>query len=273
MLRFIKSQINNFIFSQPNASFAKWFQLVNKFYWKYPFSVSVSNRQTVLLSSLDVSSVNLEISKKIRISRYTKGIKPFLNKLTKQYFFDTIEFREGDTVIDCGANIGEVGLWLHLLDKSINVIAVEPEAVEAEACDANVYSGRPLTIRKALWKEEGELSFYSKNSSGDSSLFEQKGFEKKIKIQTTTIENLFKEKNIQHVRVLKLEAEGAEPEILIGAEKVLPLIDYIAVDCGPERGLSEEPTFMPVYNFLTERGFKLVDVKFDRIVALFKRNL
>lgn len=274
MIQLFKKECIKFIFSGTNALFVRRFGWFNRVYLKYPILLNLTERNTIQLLSTDDSNtqVALEISKKIRIHRYSKGIDSFLNKLAKQYFLDTIEFREGDTVIDCGANIGEVGLWFKHLQKNIVIHAIEPETAEADACDANIYNGKMLTIRKALWKEDGQLSFYSKNSSGDSSLFEQEGFEKKITIQTTTLENLVKDKNIQHIRLLKLEAEGAEPEILIGAEKVLSLIDYITVDCGPERGLAAEPTFIPVYNYLTQRGYQLVDIKFDRVVALFERK-
>lgn len=272
MLRFVKQIVNDFIFKQQEESFVRLYGMLNRSYWKYPFTMKLSPRKKIVISSLGEDNLSLEISKKVRIFRYQKGILPFLQRLVKQYFIDTIEFREGDTVIDCGANIGEVGLWLKTLNKNIAIHAVEPEVAEADACDQNIYDGKPITTRKALWKEQGNLSFYSKNSTGDSSLFEQEGYDKVIVVETTTLENLFIEKNIDHVRLLKLEAEGAEPEILMGAVNVLSKIDYIVVDCGPERGLSMEPTFIPVYNFLITRGFNLVDIKFDRIVALFKRD-
>jgi len=272
MLQFIKKQIVNFIFRQPEISFVRFYGMLNRHYWKYPFTINVSPKNKIVLSSIGIDKLQLEISKKVRIIRYQKGIRPFLQRLVKQYFIDTIEFRNGDNVIDCGANIGEVGVWLKTLNKNITVHAVEPENAEADACDINIYSGQPLTIRKALWKEEGSLNFYSKNSTGDSSLFEQEGYDNVIVVETTTLENLFEIKKIEHVRLLKLEAEGAEPEILMGGEKILSRIDYIAVDCGPERGLSMEPTFIPVYQYLTKRGFVLLDVKFDRIVSLFKRE-
>jgi len=272
MLKYLKRQIVDFVFKQPEDSFVKLYGMLNRNYWKYPFSISISPKNKIVLSSLDSDNLQLEISKKVRIIRYQKGIRPFLQRLVKQYFIDTIEFRNGDNVIDCGANIGEVGVWLKTLNKNITVHAVEPENAEADACDINIYSGQPLTIRKALWKEEGSLNFYSKNSTGDSSLFEQEGYDNVIVVETTTLENLLEIKKIDHVRLLKLEAEGAEPEILMGGEKILSRIDYIAVDCGPERGLSMEPTFIPVYQYLTKRGFVLLDIKFDRIVSLFKRE-
>ena len=68
------------------------------------------------------------------------------------------------------------------------------------------------------------------------------------------------------------QAEGAEPEILIGCEHYLDKIDFIAVDCGPERGLLQKETATDVINFLLQRGFELVEMKFDRVVCLFRNR-
>ena len=46
------------------------------------------------------------------------------------------------------------------------------------------------------------------------------------------------------IKLLKLEAEGAEPEILLGGLDKIHLIDYICADVGPERGLSYETTLV-----------------------------
>ena len=43
--------------------------------------------------------------------------------------------------------------------------------------------------------------------------------------------------NFKKIKLLKVEAEGAEPEVLLGTAKILKRIEFISVDCGPERGL------------------------------------
>ena len=74
----------------------------------------------------------------------------------------------------------------------------------------------------------------------------------------------------ERIRLLKLEAEGAEPEILLGAGAVLSSIDYVPVDCSPERGLSQESTMIPVLEILQEKRFKAIDFGFPRGIILFK---
>ena len=44
------------------------------------------------------------------------------------------------------------------------------------------------------------------------------------------------EKNIKRIKFFKIEAEGAEPEVLEGSKNSLKIIDYIGVDGSHERG-------------------------------------
>ena len=69
---------------------------------------------------------------------------------------------------------------------------------------------------------------------------------------------------------MKLEAEGAEPEIIMGAKQVLLRTKYITVDVGEERGVNEESTLPEVVNSLIPLGFKVIDVNLRRGVLLFK---
>jgi FkbM family methyltransferase len=144
--------------------------------------------------------------------------------------------------------------------------------MEAKCADLNVFDGKARTVRKALWKEEGTLSFYKKPEGADSSLFEVENADEVVQVPVTTLASLVSEAGIEHVRLLKLEAEGAEPEILRGCGEYLSNIDYIAADCGPERGLSQDETATDLINFLLARDYELIEMKFDRVVCLFRNR-
>ena len=72
--------------------------------------------------------------------------------------------------------------------------------------------------------------------------------------------------------LLKLEAEGAEPEVIYGANKTLINLNYIAADLGPERGFNEECTIKEVSNSLYKNNFKMIDFKYPRICCLYKKS-
>ena len=71
---------------------------------------------------------------------------------------------------------------------------------------------------------------------------------------------------------MKLEAEGYEPEILLGAKDSIKNIDYIAIDGGYERGIKQEETFTILTNRLIENGFSIIFVNFKFGRALFIYN-
>jgi len=149
---------------------------------------------------------------------------------------DRVPLRAGDWVLDCGANVGEVSFALLQREPSLNIIAVEPEAAEADCADKNIYRGEKETVRMVLWHEEATLLFYSASATADSSVIEPPTFAGVREVSATTIDALLMRQGCERLRLLKLEAEGAEPEILQGAEASISRIDYIAADLGPERG-------------------------------------
>ena len=76
----------------------------------------------------------------------------------------------------------------------------------------------------------------------------------------------------QRLKLLKLEAEGYEPEILKGLEGKLENCEYIAIDGGYERGESNEQTFTEISNFLILNNYKIIDIYFPWCRALFKNR-
>lgn len=205
-----------------------------------------------------------------RFGRYAFGINKQCKKLSKDYLLNNITFQPNDIVIDCGANNGEIGIWAN--SKNLKYYAFEPETLEAECCDLNNYNGDKKTIRKGLWFEETTIHWHSKPESADSSIIEINDTENITSIQTTTLDSFVKSEKINNIKLFKLEAEGAEPEVLKGALNVLNQIDYIAVDCGYERGIEKSHTFIEIYKILTENNFEIIDAKFKRVVFLFKRK-
>ena len=71
---------------------------------------------------------------------------------------------------------------------------------------------------------------------------------------------------------MKLEAEGFEPEILLGAKDSIKYINYVAIDGGYERGIKQEETFTKLTNRLIESGFSIIFVNFKFGRALFNNN-
>ena len=51
---------------------------------------------------------------------------------------------------------------------------------------------------------------------------------------------------IKQIKLLKIDAEGYEPEVLSGSIATLSQTEYVAVDFGPERGLEQKDTIIAI---------------------------
>jgi FkbM family methyltransferase len=200
------------------------------------------------------------------IGGYSNGLKARANDIAAAYHLNLIKFNDHDVIIDCGANIGDLKLFFDFQNKKIQYLAFEPSPDDFDCLVANVYPGNAQNI--GLWHESGELTFYISTHNADSSFIEPINYTNTVVIQIQRLDELVKDS----IKLLKIEAEGAEPEVLYGCEKLLPNIEYISVDLGYERGIAMESTLVPVTNYLLQHGFKLIDVGKARLVALYKNT-
>ena len=113
------------------------------------------------------------------------------------------------------------------------------------------------------------MSFYIKSDTADSSLFEIEDYDNMETIKVERLDNFINQKNI---KLLKIDAEGAEPEILIGANELLSKIKYISVDTGPERGLLQESTANETKEILFNNNFEQINQNMERHSILFKNK-
>jgi FkbM family methyltransferase len=204
---------------------------------------------------------------KSRAFQYLRGIRSRSDKLGKAYFLDNIDFRPGDLVIDCGANIGEMRHWFHIHKRLVEYIAFEPSPLEFAELKRNCPDDEVHNC--GLWNAEGTLDFYLASEEADSSLIEPASYDSVISIPTRRLDSFVS----RPVKLLKLEAEGAEPEILQGLGDKLQSVEYIAADVSFERGTKMESTIAPVTNYLLARNFELVGLHYPRLVALYKNTL
>ncbi|MDJ0614750.1 MAG: FkbM family methyltransferase [Rhizobiaceae bacterium] len=219
---------------------------------------------------VDHSGQSLAIARRNRYWNYKHGIDTRLELLAQQYELQHVLLSPGDRVIDCGANIGEIGAWAKQV--GIEYTAFEPEPLEADCCDINAFDGVAKTNRLGLWHENTTLKFYSKPDTADGSLIEIDDYTDVHELEVITLASFLGEDAKKGIRLFKVEAEGAEPEVLQGAEPVLQYIDYISVDCGYERGKEKQATFKEVGEILAKHNFELISENKKRMVRLYKRR-
>lgn len=201
---------------------------------------------------------------------YRNGITARLMEMEKAYRLDLIEFDDRDIVVDVGANFGDFALAV--TNKSVhpkNLHLFEPSEEE--------FKGLSLTLpvsnvyKLGLGKSKSTQTFFVSPEAGDSSFYEPAdGYLRQTKVMIDSMDNL--ELPADQIRLLKIEAEGGEPEVIVGASKTLNRVQYIALDGGPERGLGRTSTWSTCVHILESKGFRLVAMSETRPQAGLFRN-
>ena len=219
-----------------------------------------------------------ESNKKLKFSNRRRGFWLYRNGISvreefifKSYCLQNIQFKQDDIVFDCGANSGDLYLKLSKLISSENYYAFEPNPADYNVLRFNA-SGAKNLFNLALGNKDSDLTFYIASSGGDSSLVEPKAYDEKIIVRVARLDSFFIERKINSIKLLKLEAEGFEPEILEGLGVMLQNCEYVAVDGGYERWKDSEQTLTTCTNYLLSNGFEMKDIFFPWCRALYKRK-
>lgn len=128
-----------------------------------------------------------------------------------------LESKKDPVVIDCGGNIGLFSLYASKYAKQVYCMEPTPEHQE-NIEKMLVFNGldNVKLIKKAVFTENTTLPFYRNPNKTMNSLHQAvatQGLEP-LMVEAITLEQLFKDENIEHVDLLKLDIEGTETEVL-----------------------------------------------------------
>jgi FkbM family methyltransferase len=191
-----------------------------------------------------------------------------LDNLLYSYGLENFKISKNDLIIDCGANVGSLYYAIKRFTDTFNYIAFEPDPKVFKCLELNLNKFNNVELScVGLSSENKSKEFYINNETGDSSL-EEFNTETSIDIIIKKLDSFKYEK----IKLLKIDAEGHELEVLLGAKSTLPNIEFIAVDMGPEKGKDNENTVSSVINFLISQDFNLVNFRETRTTGLFKNS-
>lgn len=133
--------------------------------------------------------------------------------------------RQGDVVLDCGANVGLFTRKALAAGASL-VVAIEPGPENLQCLRRNfareIDAGTVKVFPKGVWSSDMELSLNVDpgNSAADSFVVALSG-SKTLKIPVTTIDKLVRELNLERVDFIKMDIEGSERQALQGARQTI----------------------------------------------------
>jgi len=201
-----------------------------------------------------------------RVTRILINELEFLEHIYDSYLLNKIKFDKSDLVIDCGANVGELYLAFRNKKIQISYVGVEPDKDAFFCLNKNT---KTENINICLSDKAGIVDFFVDGIGANSSIHESKSTLNKVSIYSDTLNNKFINKKI---KLLKIDAEGHELEVLKGGSEVLSNVEYISVDCGPEKGEDQNITFVEVNKYLSKNGFELIGINKDRLIGLYKNE-
>lgn len=184
--------------------------------------------------------------------------------------------KQGDVVLDIGANIGETSLRLaQKVQSGGRVFAFEPAQFNYTQLQKNLslnafknISAYPLGIGAF----EGEFTLYTidRHNKGKNKISENKSLDAKNEtIRLTTIDQFMKSNQIEKVDLIKLDIEGFEMKALKGGQETLknyrPKL-FIEVDNQllVEQGSSAKELF----NYLISLNYELTEADTKHLLGL-----
>lgn len=202
-----------------------------------------------------------------RVLSFKKGLRVKYDQLFRYYHLEIIPFRPQDNVLDVGANVGEVKKSLDKLDIDINYIGIEPSSSEFKVLKLNCPDSELYNI--GCWNKDDNIDFYVSSESADSSFIHPPSpVEKVQKTEVKRIDSFIS----KDIKLLKIDAEGGEYEVIQGCEGILDLISYISIDVGFERGKESKSTFVEVNQFLQNNNFELIAIEKTRLITLYRHK-
>lgn len=194
----------------------------------------------------------LHLTSAKRASLYFRGYEHRLLYLRSRYSFPPhVTVEAGDVVCDLGANVGEFALSVS--EQASRIVCVEPDPCALRCLRANLRILDNVEIWETLlWKTEEALVLNLASDTADSSVF-GRARQATIGLKARRLDDVLA--HHEQLDFIKLDAEGAEPEVLEGAPTVLARCRKIAIDCGPER--DGQPTDSAIVAILNASGFRV----------------
>lgn len=133
------------------------------------------------------------------------------------YEVDPSRFNLGGVVVDIGANIGSFSIYA--AHHGARVYAIEPEPHNLDALKNNIainHMEHIIIVSDVGISDYNGVAVISDRGGGATI---KDNIEDGSTIKITTLDDYFSQHNIEEVDVLKIDVEGSETEIVVGASK------------------------------------------------------
>lgn len=151
------------------------------------------------------------------------------------YDFSSIDFCIGDVVLDVGAHVGMVSMWLARRYPFLRILAFEPIPETYQRLVSNLHRNGISTVEAhnvAVTSDGRDLDMVvwsELNSGGGTASFsyrDESDEQHHRIVPSTTLDDVFREHGLERVKLLKIDIEGGEHEVL-HTTSVLDRIEHV----------------------------------------------
>jgi FkbM family methyltransferase len=139
-----------------------------------------------------------------------------------EYNIRKMNFEDGDVVVDIGANVGSVSLYIAKKYPNVKIYSFEAHPINYKNLIRNIESNNITNIvahNLAVSHADNELIniTLSPNNTGSSSIFKSSKTDSELlnfEVNTICLDTIISTNNIKKIKFLKIDCEGSEFDIL-----------------------------------------------------------
>lgn len=150
-----------------------------------------------------------------------------------EYNTKNINFKPGDVVIDIGANVGSVSIMLAKKYPFLKIYSYEAHPINFQNLQKNIKENNISNIKafnNAVFSEDNyfiDISLNIDNTGASNSFIDPEEYpdlyEKEyssVQVPTISLDTIIRENNIQNIKLLKMDCEGAEFDIFSNSKLI-----------------------------------------------------
>ena len=204
-----------------------------------------------------IKRINATTQMKIRINTFDKQALYEVWKM-KEYETEHFVIHPDDVIIDIGAHIGSFSVWAAQQAVSGRVLSFEPDpenyALLEENKNLNDLTNLSI-VNSAVAETRGQARFFTSDYHNMTHSFFEEGVRGNSLVDTLSLADILQEYGLEKVHYLKIDAEGAEYQILLNTPaKVLRRIDKIFIEYHDY--LNHGYTYRDLIECLADNGFQ-----------------
>jgi FkbM family methyltransferase len=178
--------------------------------------------------------------------------------------------KPGDYVIDGGANIGFFSLLAaHLVGKEGYVLSFEPGVNNLPSLTENIKINKLTNVEivpQPLWDKHELVQLHLCHDGSKNSLAAHDGTRGASSLETAVLDDFATDEITKHLRLIKLDIEGAELKALQGGTEFLfepHQCPYIVMELNVEALPKFDASIDKMRGFMSEHGYSMFLLHFD----------